>query len=79
MQNPPRYWYGPKRFLGRRLAITWEGWLTDGIWIATWIGISPLLRPESKYPIQGLGLMFGSLVIFLAIRSWKGDPERWED
>lgn len=42
------------------------------------MGISPLLRTDSQYPLQGLELMFGTLAVFIAIRSWKGEPQRWD-
>jgi len=77
--NTPRYWYTAKQWpFGHRLAQTWEGWLVDLVWIATSLGISPLLRKDSQYPVQGLGLMFGLMAVFIAIRSWKGAPKRWD-
>jgi hypothetical protein len=80
MDNTPRYWYTAKRFpFGHRLAQTWEGWLVDAVWFATSLGISPLLRADSQYPLQGLGLWFGLIAVFMAIRSWKGEPQRWDD
>jgi hypothetical protein len=75
----PRYWYGPKRFFGRRLAVTWEAWLFDGIWLVFWLSLTPLVRKDSQRPILGLGLMFAMLVIFVAFRSWKGEPRGWDD
>jgi hypothetical protein len=69
-----RYWYGAKPFFGARMAVTWEGWLVDGVWCATNVGISPLLRVDSQHPLLGLGLLFGTMVVFLTIRSWKGEP-----
>ena len=75
----PRYWYGPKHFpFGHRLAVTWQGWLVDVVWMATCLGISPLLRKDSQYPLQGLGLWLGLSVAFIAFRSWKGEPTRWD-
>jgi len=53
--------------------------LVDAVWIATLIGISPLLRADSQHPLQGLGLYFGLIAVFMAIRSWKGEPQRWDD
>ena len=77
MDNTPRYWYGPKRFpFGHRLPVTWQGWLVDVAWMATCLAISPLLRKDSRYPLQGLGLWFGLSVVFIAFRSWKGEPQR---
>jgi len=58
------------------MAVTWEGWLVDGVWCATNVGISPLLRVDSQHPLLGLGLLFGMMVLFLTIRSWKGEPSR---
>jgi hypothetical protein len=79
MDNARRYWYGAKRYpFGCRFPLTWEGWLVDAIWIASFIGISPLLRPDSRHYMQGLGLYFGLIAVFMAIRSWKGEP-RWHD
>jgi hypothetical protein len=73
----PQYWYGPKRFpFGHRLPVTWQGWLVDVAWMATCLAISPLLRKDSQYPLQGLGLWFGLSVVFIAFRSWKGEPQR---
>jgi hypothetical protein len=47
MNNTPRYWYTEKRHLfGQRFPLTWEGWLVDAIWCASFLGISPLLRKE---------------------------------
>jgi hypothetical protein len=80
MDNTPRYWYGARRYrFSCRLPVTWEGWLVDAVWIATSLGISPLLRPDSQHPLQGLGLLFGLMAVFMAIRSWKGEPQRWDD
>jgi hypothetical protein len=79
MDNARRYWYGAKRYpFGCRFPLTWEGWLVDAIWISSFIGISPLLRPDSQHSLQGLGLYFGLIAVFMAIRSWKGEP-RWHD
>jgi len=79
MDNARRYWYGAKRYpFGCRFPLTWEGWLVDAIWIASFIGISPLLRPDSQHSVQGLGLSFVLIAVFMAIRSWKGEP-RWHD
>ena len=50
----------------------------DAIWIASFIGISALLRPDSQHSLQGLGLSLGLIAVFMAIRSWKGEP-RWQD
>jgi hypothetical protein len=80
MDNTPRYWYGAKRFFfGCRLPLTWEGWLVDAVWMATFIAISPLLRADSQHPLQGFGLFLGLIAVFMAIRSWKGEPQRWDD
>jgi hypothetical protein len=38
-----------------------------------------LLRADSHHPIAGLGLVFGLLVIYMAIKRWKGEPQRWDD
>jgi hypothetical protein len=80
MDNRPRYWYGAKRYpFGGGLAVTWEGWLVDAIWIAMSLGISPLLRTDSQHPLQSLGLLFGMMAVFIAIHSWKGEPQRRDD
>ena len=79
MDNTPRYWYGAKRFpFGCRLPLTWEGWLVDFVWVASSLGISTLLRKDSQHPVLGLGIMFGLMAVFIALRSWKGEPKRWE-
>jgi hypothetical protein len=73
--NTRRYWYGAKRYpFGSRFPLTWEGWLLDAVWVASFIGISPLLRPDSQHSSQGVGLYFGLIAAFMAIRSWKGKP-----
>jgi hypothetical protein len=80
MNNTPRYWYTAKHWpFGHRLAQTWEGWLVDAIWFVMSLGISPLLRKDSQHPLQGLGLLLGLIAVFMAIRSWKGEPQRWDD
>jgi hypothetical protein len=80
MKDMPRYWFGPRRFFWScRLAQTWEGWLVDAILVAALLGLHPLLAPDSPHPLLGLGLVFGLMTIFLTVRSWKGDPERWDD
>jgi hypothetical protein len=80
MDNTPRYWYGAKRYpFGCRLAQTWEGWLLDAVWFVANLSISPLLRADSQHPLLGLGLLFGMITVFMAIRSWKGEPQRWDD
>ena len=77
--DTPRYWYTAKQWpFGHRLAQTWEGWLVDFVWVATSLGISTLLRKDSQHPVLGLGIMFGLMAVFIALRSWKGEPKRWE-
>jgi len=44
--------------------------------VASFIGISPLLRPDSQHSSQGVALYFGQIAVFMAIRSWKGKPGR---
>jgi hypothetical protein len=79
MDNTPRYWYGAKRYpFGCRLPLTWEGWLVDAVWFATFLGISPFVN-ERSHPFQSLGLVFGLPAILLAIRHWKGEPQRSDD
>jgi hypothetical protein len=66
-----RYWYGGKRYpFGSRFPLTWEGWLLDAVWVTSFIGISTLLRPDSQHSSQGVGLYFGLIAVFMAIRSW---------
>jgi hypothetical protein len=80
MNNTPRYWYTEKRYLfGQRFPLTWEGWLVDAVWCASCLGVSPLLRKDSQHPLWGLGLFFGLIAVFMAIRHWKGAPQRWDD
>jgi hypothetical protein len=80
MNNTPRYWYTEKRYLfGQRFPLTWEGWLVDAVWCASFLGIAPLLRKDSQHPLWGLGLFFGLIAVFMAIRHWKGAPQRWDD
>ncbi|MGA7629275.1 MAG: hypothetical protein WCB11_00830, partial [Terriglobales bacterium] len=69
-----------KRYLfGQRLPMTWEGWLVDAVWCACFLGLSPWLRKDSQHPLWALGLFFGLIAVFMAIRSWKGAPQRWDD
>lgn len=80
MENTPRYWYAAPRYRWwrTRLPLTWEGWLVDIIWMLTFFAIAPYVQ-QREHPLQSLGLVFGLLAVFLAIRSWKGEPERWDD
>jgi hypothetical protein len=56
--NTRRYWYGAKRYpFGSRFPLTWEGWLLDAVWVASFIGISPLLRPDSQHSSAGRGAL----------------------
>jgi hypothetical protein len=75
--HEPRYWYAARRYRwwGGRLPLTWEGWLVDAVWLVTWISLSPVVG-EREHPLLFLGLVFGMLALFLAIREWKGEPER---
>jgi hypothetical protein len=34
-----------------------------------------LLRKDSQHPLWGLGLFFGLIAVFVAIRHWKGAPQ----
>jgi hypothetical protein len=79
MDNRLRYWYGPRYLFGQRVAQTWQGWLADGVGTVLLLSLSPLLRRDSQHPLLGLGLMFGMLAVWIAIRSWKGEPRRWDD
>jgi hypothetical protein len=53
--------------------------LADGVGTVLLLSLSPLLRRDSQHPLLGLGLMFGMLAVWIAIRSWKGEPRRWDD
>lgn len=64
-----------KRYLfGQRFPLTWEGWLVDGVWSASFLAISPFFRKDSQHPLWAFGLFFGILGVALAIRHWKGAP-----
>jgi hypothetical protein len=80
MVHTPRYWYAARRYRwwGPRLPLTWEGWLVDAVWWVTWISLSRVVG-EREHPLLFLGLVFGTLALFLAIRYWKGEPQRWND
>jgi hypothetical protein len=43
--------------------MTWEGWLVDAVWCASFLGIAPLLRKDSQHPLWGLGLFFGLIAV----------------
>lgn len=74
MPDEPRYWYGARPYgWGYRRALTWEGWLFDiGIFV-TCIGISPYVR-QPAHLLKSLGLFFGLLVLAVAVRHCKGEP-----
>jgi hypothetical protein len=79
MQNTPRYWYGAKIYpFGCRLAVTWEGWLIDVVWFATFVALSPFVN-ERSHAFLSLGLVFGVIAVCMAIRHWKGEPQRSDD
>jgi hypothetical protein len=79
IDETPRYWFAAKRYRWTsRMPQTWEGWLVDAIWVVTFIGISPYVQ-HSQHPFKSLGLVFGLVALFLAIRHWKGEPQRWDD
>ncbi len=79
MKSPPRYWYTEKFIFGQRFPLTWEGWLVDALWCASFLAISPLFRKDGQHPLWALGLFFGLIAVFLAIRSWKGAPQSSDD
>jgi hypothetical protein len=81
MHNLPRYWYSSPRYRlwPYRRPLTWEGWLVDVGLAVIGVCVSPLLRADSHHPMTGLGLVFGLLVIYMAIKRWKGEPQRWDD
>jgi len=59
------------------MPLTWEGWLVDGIWFITFVGISPYVQ-ERQHPFKSLALIFGLVAFFLTINRWKGEPQRWD-
>jgi len=77
--DEPRYWYAARAHRwGYRRAQSWQGWLFDiGVFV-TCIAISPYVR-EPAHPFKSLGLFFGLLVLFLAVRYWKGEPNSWDE
>ena len=79
MESAQRYWYAARRNRwSYRRPLTWEGWVVDGVWAITFVGMSPYVQ-QGEHPLQSLGLVFGLIAIFMAVRSWKGEPQRWND
>ena len=72
--DTPRYWFSaPQWGFGARLPATWEGWLTDGVWLAAWVCLAPYMRSQD-HGLHGIGVFLGMLVILLVIHRWKGAP-----
>jgi hypothetical protein len=60
------------------MALTWEGWLVDGIWFVSFIAIGPYVSGR-EHPFVSLWIIFGLLTLFLGIRRWKGAPRGLDD
>ena len=76
--DEPRYWYAARtHWWGQRRPLTWEGWVLNLALFASFVGISPYVN-ERAHPLQSLGLIFGLLVLYVAIVHWKGEPNHWE-
>ena len=79
MADEHRYWYAARAYgWGYRQPLTWEGWSVDIALFASFLGISPYVR-ELAHPFKSLELVFGLLVLHLAIGHWKGEPNNLDD
>jgi hypothetical protein len=74
-----QYWYAarPHRWWGYRRPLTWQGWLFDLGVIGASAAMSPYVR-ERAHPFTSLGLVFGLIVLTVAVGHWKGEPNSWE-
>jgi hypothetical protein len=45
---------------------------------ASLVGMSPYVN-EREHQFRSLGLVFGSLALYVAIAHWKGEPNNWND
>ena len=75
-----QYWFPVRpasRGWGWGLPLVWQGWVVYGAFFATLIGGLILLAPYGQLVTIGYSCLLA--VLFLALVTWKGEPQRMRD
>ena len=76
MQSDDGYWFPAKRYgWGWGLPITWQGWLTFGVFLALIVAGAAVIPAQS--PADFIGYVIGLCILLTAMCWWKGEPPRW--
>ena len=78
-KEKPEYWFRAKRYgLGWDLPLTWQGWVTYGVFIACLIGTSFLFSFDTEEDVMAyVRTAIGLAILLVSITWWKGEPPRW--
>jgi hypothetical protein len=77
VEEQNRYWFAARSFgWGWGLALTWQGWVTYGLYAATMVCLRLLIPPAANRRAYLVGVAAATFALVLVC--WlKGEPPRW--
>ena len=76
MDDRQRYWFAARRNgRGWGWPLTWQGWVSYGVWFAAFLVLFPHLRVPER-PVFALVVLVSMVIPLALICYWKGEPLR---